>query len=102
MNDVSDGYHTFDELYLHRHVLFINVVLSHRDMAFKTWKNDRGEKWEGWFILGLNTQYGQITYHLPESYWGNVLVNEVECNSDYDGHSGDDVLARLLLLSEAK
>lgn len=97
--ETSDGYHTFNELYEHRHALFINVVLAHHDIAFKTWKNDKGEVWDGWFILGMNTAYGQITYHLPESYWERIPVNEVERNSDYDGHTDKDVLERLNLLA---
>ncbi len=100
VGEVSDGYHTFNELYEHRHVLFINVVLAHSDKAFKTWKNQEGEKWEGWFILGINTKHGQITYHIPQIYWPYVNVKEVERNTDYDGHSADEVLARLLLLSK--
>lgn len=92
---VSDGYHTFDELYEHRHVLFINVVLAHRENAFKTWKDDKGETWHGWFILGINTEYGQVSYHLPEGYWKLVDVEEIEQNNGYDGYTPSDVLMRL-------
>ena len=98
--EVSDGYHTFNELYEHRHALFINVVLAHADKAFKTRKNHKGETFEGWFILGFDSAYGQLTYHLPDSYWDCAVVKEVESNSTYDGHTVDDVLKRLLLLSE--
>ncbi len=95
--DVSDGYHTFNELYEHRHLLFINVALAHKANAFKTWKNHKGEEWEGWFILGINTKFGQITYHLPEQYWP-LNVKEVESNADYDNHQSGDVLDRLYAL----
>lgn len=99
VGEVSDGYHTFNELYEHRHVLFINVVMAHRDDAFKTWKDDKGETWEGWFILGINTRQGQVSYHLPKDYWPLVSVKEIERNSDFDGHTAEDVVLRLSLLS---
>jgi len=92
---ISDGYHTFDELYEHRHILFINVLKAHQHAAFKTWLNDKKEAWEGWFICGMNTTYGQITYHLPEKYWSMLDVREVEYNHDYDGHTSSDALCRL-------
>lgn len=99
--NISDGYHTFNELYEHRHALFLNLVKCHKDKAFKTWKNKEGERWEGWFILGLNTTYGQISYHLPGDYWATIDVKEVERNTNYDGHTSNDVVIRLLkMLSE--
>jgi len=95
---VSDGYHTFDELYTHRHILFLNLVRLHNDWAFKTRKNNTGEEWKGWFILGLNTPYGQISYHLPNYLWDLARVEEIEQNNDYDGHSSSDVVDRLISL----
>ncbi len=97
--DVSDGYHTFGELYAHRHALFVNLCLLQRDRAFKSRKHDDGTEWEGWFILGLNTEYGQITYHLPDRWWDHVDVPDVDGNVDYDGHSSSDVLLRLMSLA---
>lgn len=95
MSNVSDGYHTFGELYNHRHLLFLNLVLANPAIAFKTWLNDKREAWEGWFILGINTEFGQIAYHLPEQFWLAAEVKEVEYNFDYDGHTSNDVCARL-------
>lgn len=95
MGEVSDGYHTFNQLYDHRNLLFINLVVANPAIAFKTWLNDKKEKWEGWFILGINTERGQITYHLPERFWDMAPVTEVEYNFDYDGHISEDVCERL-------
>ncbi len=97
--EVSDGYHTFHELYEHRNILWINILNLNPGMAFKTRKNDKGEIWEGWFIGGMNTPFGQVTYHLPEKHWSHVDVKEVERNSDYDQHSSHDVLERLELMA---
>ena len=95
VSQVSDGYHTFAELYDHRCLLFLNLALRCSDMAFKTWRNDAGEVWDGWFILGLNTPHGQITYHLPADLWDLATVPEIHHNEGYDGHSSGDVLERL-------
>jgi len=91
---VSDGYHTFDELYEHRCLLWAGL-LNWQDGTFKTRKNDKGEEWPGWFIAGLNTPWGQITYHLPDSMWELVHCDEIERNDQYDGHTPHDTTERL-------
>ena len=98
-SEVSDGYHTFAELYNHRCLLFINLAVTCPGIAFKTRRNDVREEWEGWFILGLNTPHGQITYHIPSVYWDLAAVPEIDHNADYDGHSSNDVVERLRLLA---
>lgn len=97
-SEVSDGYHTFAELYNHRCLLWMNLLIAHKDKAFKTHLDDEGSKMEGWFIAGMNTPYGQITYHLPEGLWQFLDIPEVDCNADYDGHSSSDTLEILLKL----
>lgn len=97
--NVSDGYHTFNELYDHRNALFVNIVLAHPDMAFKTWKDHDGHKQDGWCIVGLNTPHGQISYHLRAGYWHILDIRKIEYNADYDKHDGGDVIARLLKLA---
>lgn len=100
---MSDGYHTFGELYEHRCKLFALLVNTF-DLAFgyepfKTLKNDKGETWEGWFIAGMETPVGQVTYHLPIDMWDMVDAKVIDCNSRYDGHTSSDVLKRLELLA---
>jgi hypothetical protein len=99
--ETSDGYHTFNELYEHRHTLFAIVLRSHPQSAWKTWREQNGEIWEGWFIAGLNTEFGQVSYHLPAEWWERLPdVREIERNSGYDGHTSADVLERLRLIVE--
>lgn len=100
--DVSDGYHTFTELYEHRITLFIALC--------KVWKIDNdyngiwrskfhsdGSSFEGWFILGIGKEKGeQITYHLPNIKWDEVSFAETLANApEFDGHTPADVLERL-------
>lgn len=94
---VSDGYHTFDELYLHRQVLFAFILKDYASFGFRTRLNSEGVGMQGWFIAGLNTPVGQVTYHYPESWWKRLsFLRVVERNADYDGHTSEDVVKRLL------
>lgn len=101
---VSDGYHTFDELYDHRITLFIalcKVVLNSWQPPFNdVWRSKLhadGTKFDGWYILGIHTAPGkQITYHLPLERWSETnFVPTLEHAPEWDGHTPDDVLARL-------
>lgn len=103
VSQVSDGYHTFAELYDHRCMLFANLALYYEEDAFKTYLDHNGESWDGWFILGINTRWGQITYYLPDSMWDFLeSIPETECNLGYDGHTSQDVLKRLTQLVISK
>ena len=45
---VSDGYHSFDDLYDHRNMLWLYIVNSNLEAAFKTKLDDKGESLPGW------------------------------------------------------
>lgn len=89
--DISDGYHTFNELYEHRNLLFINLCLAHKEKSF--WKKDQNTA--GWFVLYLETPSGQISYHIQE-YFRPLLKDITEDpQHEWDGHKSDDVIFRL-------
>ena len=103
--EISDGFHSFNELYEHRHMLFINLlklsmgVYSRR--VFRTRKHDDGSAIEGWFIAGMETPEGQITYHLPDRLWGLLDgVNTLDQMEHFDGHTANDVVERLKELAK--
>lgn len=98
--EVSDGYHTFDELYDHRCVLFITICTLISGWAYKSRKHHDGSSFDGWFIVGvylpqLNGSALQITYHLPDKYWDLAKFQEQEFADEWDGHTSNDVLNRL-------
>lgn len=93
--EVSDSYHTFNELYAHRIMLFIALMKSHKDISWKSRLHDDGTSYDGWFVGGMNLPSGIITYHIPDKYWGIMEdINIIE-KSVYDGHTADDVIIRL-------
>ena len=103
---VSDGYHTFDELYDHRITLFIalcrivatmpiavlSAVYDYKKLTayvnrpldqrnpFHPWRSKLhhdGTSWDGWFIMGMGKENGkQISYHIPLSRWDETAFAE--------------------------
>ena len=47
---ISDGYHTFEELYAHRIMLFICLMKSNKDISWKSRVHGDGTSLDGWFI----------------------------------------------------
>lgn len=100
-----DGYHTFDELYDHRIMLFIvlckQIIRQPYDNdKFTVWRSrlhHDGSSFDDWFIMGIGTKKGeQITYHLPLSRWDEThFAKTWNIAPEFDGHTSDDVLERL-------
>ena len=96
LKNMSDGYHTFDELYQHRCVLFACLMKSHPDLSWKSKKHSDGSEWEGWFIAGMRLPTGDVTYHLPADMWELLGgIDTLELGVAWDGHTSADVVARL-------
>lgn len=95
--EISDGYHTFGELYEHRHALFALVCSLLPNESWKTHIQGDGEACpDGWFLAGLCYQPGeQLSYHLPEAWWPAIQAHELRQAPPWDGHSSQDVLDRL-------
>lgn len=93
---VSDGYHTFDELYEHRCVLFLALMQSGQAYAWKSRLHSDGTSFDGWFVAGIYTGKGrQITYHLPDKYWDECTAGALPKAPEWDGHTSADVLERI-------
>ena len=98
--EVSDGFHTFTELYEHRVVLFIALCKSYSKDIWRSKFHSDGSVFDGWFVLGIGKMEGsQITYHLPLSKWEDTNFAEtLEKAPEWDSHTASDVLIRLGLL----
>lgn len=96
IGDMSDGYHTFNELYHHRAILFSVICKMLPDKAWKAKKHHDGTMYDGMFIVGIDTPEGQATYHYDlEPYWDVFHVKELEVAPVWDGHSPDDAISRI-------
>ena len=103
MGEVSDGYHTFNQLYHQRAVLFAAIVNSNKDRAWKSFKHFDGkycfDSNGEWFIVGVDTPEGSYTYHYSKEYWDMFKCKELERGKEWDGHTEEDV-TRLLSLEQ--
>lgn len=93
---VSDGYHTFDELYHHRAVLFSVICNEHPDIAWKSKLHSDGTMYEGDFIVGINTPRGQALYHYDiDPYWDMFKVPEIPSAPEWDGYLPAHAIERI-------
>ena len=94
--ETSDGYHTFNELYHHRAVLFAVICNLHPLCSWKAKKHHDGTMYDGMFIVGINTPAGQATYHYDvDPYWDMFKIPEAEFAPDWDGHTPDEAIRRI-------
>lgn len=95
---VSDGYHTFDELYDHRCHLFVALMRSNSAIAWRAKSHEDGTVFEGWFIAGMHLPTGDISYHLPVSMWALLDGKGIATSNKgpkWDGHTAADTVTRL-------
>ena len=103
IDDLSDGFHTFRQLYYQRMMLFATIVKQNKDKAWKSLRHEDGELCfgGGWFIVGIDTPEGSYTYHYENNYFSLFDCEELERGKHWDGHTEKDV-TRLLSLSPAQ
>ncbi|HEY6339318.1 MAG TPA: hypothetical protein VIW68_12565 [Candidatus Sulfotelmatobacter sp.] len=97
--NASDGYHTFKELYEHRHALFAAVVAAYG--GWKSLLHHDGTMFDGWFIAGVRTPQGDATYHMPLSWYAAFPGEELKRAPEWDGHTPYDAAYRIARLAMA-
>lgn len=101
IGDISDGSHTFKELYYHRMVLFSVICNTYKDKAWKSWKHDDGTMFDDYFIVGVITPEGDYSYHYSKEYWDMFDVLELDHAPKWDGHKPEDI-GRLCSLNDER
>lgn len=97
----SDGFHTFDELYHHRAVLFSFIVTCFPGASWKSRRHHDETMYDGMFIVGIETPYGQATYHYDlDPYWDMFRCEELDRAPEWDGHTPDQAIERIERLAE--
>jgi hypothetical protein len=98
---VSDGYHTFDDLYMFRLLynaaLFNTLGSSDPVFAHKSTKHADGEDCfgGGWFIVVAYLNGQQISNHYKLEYWDYFKIEARQRADEWDGHTPEDVMQRL-------
>ena len=97
IEELSDGYHTFNELYDFRREYNAALVNTGVWKAHKSHRHHNGELCfgGGWFIVMIDTPFGQISNHYENKYWNEFHCEEKEVADEWDGHTEKDVLNRL-------
>lgn len=100
MQRASDGFHTIHELYTHRRAL-TSVLATIAAIDCDSWRSKRhhpddGDIFAGYFLVGIELPGGPISYHYPVRDWDLfAAVPELEHAPKWDGHTADEVVARL-------
>lgn len=96
---ISDGHHTFDDLYEHRCILYSVICNQNKDKAWKSKLHSDGTMYDDMFIVGLETPAGMTSYHYDMKYWDLFKVKEIPNAPEWDGYTPEDVLKRLQSLN---
>jgi hypothetical protein len=90
---LSDGYHTFDDLYFQRLVLWQRICNDHPNRCWKTKRHEDGELCFGGdnFLIAMDTPEGTYSYHYPMKEWDRFKVKELYKAKPFDGHTSKDV-----------
>ena len=96
--EISDGYHTFNELYYYRmlyNAAFFNMLP--KEWVHKSKKHNDGEECfgGGWFIVMANLPTGQISNHYELKDWDLFQIPEKEVADKWDGHTPQEAADRL-------
>lgn len=94
INDISDGSHSFRELYAHRATLFSVICNMYKSISWKSWNHHHEENfpmYDDYFVVGIDTPEGQYSYHYHKDWWDKFDVPELEEAPKFDGHQPDDV-----------
>lgn len=106
IRNLSDGYHSFNELYefrkMYNAALFNQWAVLGKYLVHKSWKHHDGELCfgGGWFIVVAMLPTGQIRNHYKAEDWDLFQIPEAEkALYDVGGTMPADVLQRLKGLS---
>lgn len=96
--EISDGCHTFNELYEYRklyNAAFFNLLP--KGLVHKSKKHHDGEECfgGGWFIVMANLPTGQISNHYELKDWDLFQIPEKDVADEWDGHTPQDAADRL-------
>lgn len=103
--EISDGHHTFRELYRQRLIMFCTICNCFPNLSWKSRKHfdeENDPMFNGDFIAGINTPEGIATYHIKLEYWDLFEIPEIDRAPKYDNYTLDDVMNRIFSLSKTK
>lgn len=103
--NLSDGHHTHNELYAFRMALHAFAARYWRDRGYTVVKSRRHHDGKspfdgGWFIVTVELPTGQASNHYREEFWDLFDVREAARAPEWDGHTPQQSLARMIAALE--
>lgn len=98
---ISDGYHTFKELYeyrlLYNAAFFNELVKNNVCKVHKSKKHSDGELCfgGGWFIVMAELPTGQVSNHYELKDWDLFKCEEQDTADVWDGHTPEEASNRI-------
>ena len=97
---LTDGFHTMEDLYDHRRALTAALMAERCDISWRSKHHhpDDDPMFEGgYFVVGINSPEGTITYHYKLTHWDDFKhVPELEHAPKWDRAAPDATINRLL------
>lgn len=100
--NVSDGHHSFDDLYDYRcayNAAFFNMLSAiGKYEVHKSYKHSDGEPCFGkddMFVVTAQLPTGQVSNHYKKEKWDLFACEERERADEWDGHDPDEALKRI-------
>lgn len=97
-NEISDGHHTFEELYYHRMILFSVICNTYKSISWKSWVHSDGSMYADYFIVGITTPEGDYAYHYHKDYWDMFDIKSLSFAPEFDGHEPKDITRLLTII----
>ena len=97
MGIISDGYHSFDELYYQRMMLTKTVALAAinkfgKYSVYRSKLHSDDTLYKNHFIIAFNTTEGNFAYHYPMYYWDSFdFLKELPKAEKFDGYTWDEI-----------
>lgn len=101
IGEISDGYHTFNELYEYRllyNAAWFNELANKGYDVHKSKRHSDGEipfDDSNWFIVVAELPTGQISNHYEMKDWNLFKIPEKERSNIWGGHTPKDVANRI-------
>lgn len=96
--EVSDGYHSFMELYAHRMALTALLLKDPKYKAVRSLKHSDGTMFDNSFIVVFYVKERQCSYHYGLDLWDTFdFLPTVEKAPEYSGHTSGEVVLNLLM-----
>lgn len=100
--EISDGYHTFKELYQYRRVYNAMLVNEYENQwLYNVHKSLKHSDWEdcfggGYFVVQMTLPTGQVSNHYKLEHWDEFKCEIRGKADEWDGHTPQEALSRMM------